>query len=108
MMALGRSSSDTSRRRQRPLSAVLSRFSSSSFAIVDEPGRLIPMASMALLIVFAVYMPPHEPLPGQACRSIWTNSSREMLLALIAPTASKTLTTVRSFPFQWPGLMVPP
>ena len=29
-------------------------------------GRLIPIASMALAMVLAVYMPPHEPGPGMA------------------------------------------
>ena len=30
----------------------------------------MPIASMALLMVLAVYMPPHEPAPGQASHSI--------------------------------------
>ena len=33
-------------------------------------GRLMPRASMALAMVLAVYMPPHDPGPGMAHRSI--------------------------------------
>ncbi len=46
--------------------AVFSAFSRSSAAMVDEYIRLIPIASMAEDMVFAVYMPPQEPAPGQA------------------------------------------
>lgn len=34
----------------------------------EEPGRVMPMDSMAVAIVLAVYMPPHAPGPGQAWR----------------------------------------
>ena len=44
---------------------VLSFFSSSSAAMVEEKGRLSPMASIADDIVLAVYIPPQEPAPGQ-------------------------------------------
>ena len=46
------------------------------------PGRLIPRASIADAIVFAVYMPPHDPGPGRAVFSIAINSSSEILLLL--------------------------
>lgn len=36
----------------------------------EEPGRVNPMDSMALAMVFAVYMPPQAPAPGQACCSM--------------------------------------
>jgi hypothetical protein len=35
----------------------------------EDPGRQRPIASMAVDIVFAVYIPPHAPAPGQACCS---------------------------------------
>jgi hypothetical protein len=35
----------------------------------EDPGRHSPMASIAVLIVFAVYIPPHAPAPGHACCS---------------------------------------
>ena len=38
----------------------------------------MPSASNAELIVLAVYMPPHEPLPGMARRSISQKSSSLM------------------------------
>ena len=58
----------------------------------------MPSASNAELIVFAVYMPPHEPVPGMARRSIWQKSSSLIRPALNWPTASKTLTMFRSWP----------
>jgi len=33
-------------------------------------GRLMPSASIATAIVFAVYIPPQAPAPGQALRTI--------------------------------------
>ena len=35
-----------------------------------DPGRERPRASPTAAIVFAVYMPPHAPSPGQIARSI--------------------------------------
>ena len=34
--------------------------------MVELPGKLKPIASMAELIVFAVNIPPQLPAPGQA------------------------------------------
>ena len=76
--------------------------------MVEEYGRLIPIASIAEDMVLAVYIPPHEPAPGQAWRSTSSNSASLILCALYSPTASKALTIVRSRPFRLPGLMVPP
>ena len=87
---------------------VLSAFSASMADIVDEPGRLIPMASMAEDMVLAVNIPPQAPAPGQAVFSISMSSSRGSLPATCWPRASKTLTMVRSRPAWCPGLMVPP
>ena len=68
-------------------------------------GRLIPMASIAEAIVFAVYIPPHEPGPGIALDSISNNSISEICPSECFPTASKTdITSVLPFP----GLMLPP
>ena len=68
----------------------------------------MPIASIAEDMVLAVNMPPHEPLPGQAWRSTSSSSRSSIRPALNCPTASKALTTVRSRPCRWPGLMVPP
>ena len=35
-----------------------------------DPGRDSPIASAILAMVFAVYIPPHAPSPGQIARSI--------------------------------------
>ena len=43
---------------------------SGSVAGVEELyGSVMPSASDAVDIVLAVYMPPHAPAPGQACRT---------------------------------------
>ena len=39
-------------------------------------------------IVFAVYMPPHDPADGQATFSSWISSSKLILFASNEPTAS--------------------
>ena len=77
---------------------VCSTIWSSTLAMVLENGRLMPSASKAELMVLAVYMPPQEPLPGIARRSIWQKSSSLILPALNWPTASNTLTMFRSCP----------
>ena len=43
-----------------------------------EPGSAMPSASAAHAMVFAVYMPPHAPSPGQMARSMASTSSREI------------------------------
>ncbi len=82
----------------RALSAVLSTFSSSGFAIVDEWSRLMPSASNDELIVFAVYMPPQEPDPGMQRRSISLKSVSFSRPAVNSPTASNAETIVKSLP----------
>src|SRR5665647_2765983 len=73
-------------------------FSSCGFAMVLEKGREMPSASNADDMVLAVYMPPHEPGPGMARRSISSRSSSLRRPAAFSPTASNTLTMLRSLP----------
>ncbi len=68
----------------------------------------MPMASKAELMVLAVYMPPHEPEPGQAFCSMALKSSSDRRPAVNSPTASNAETMVRSLPLWCPGLIVPP
>jgi len=68
----------------------------------------MPSASKALLMVLAVYMPPQEPVPGMACCSMSFSSRSLILPAAFSPTASNTLTMLRSQPCRQPGSMVPP
>ena len=89
-------------------SNALSVFSESSFAIVEEKGRLIPIASKAELIVLAVNIPPQEPVPGQALFSISLSSFAEIFPAEYSPTASKLETIVKSLFLYLPGFIVPP
>ena len=86
-----------------------SRFlSSDTAACALELGRLMPRASMAQAIVLAVYMPPHEPGPGMAQRSMSASSWSPILRAACWPTASKTLTMSRLRLCRQPGRIVPP
>jgi hypothetical protein len=89
-------------------SAAESAFSESGEAMVEECIRLRPSASNEVDMVLAVNMPPQAPTVGQAFFSIPMKSSREILPALKEPTASKALAMVRAWPFQLPGLMLPP
>ena len=98
MIWRGRSCVRTACATTRADSAALSIFSASSAAMVEEYGRLMPIASMAEDIVLAVNMPPHEPAPGHAWRSTSSNSASPICPALCWPTASKALTTVRFLP----------
>jgi hypothetical protein len=54
----------------------------------DDPGRQRPMASMAVLMVFAVYIPPQAPAPGQACCSRSSITSLGMRPVSPAPSAA--------------------
>ncbi|CAB5022732.1 unannotated protein [freshwater metagenome] len=50
------------------------------------------MASAALAIVFAVYMPPHVPALGHTARSMMSRSASLMSPRAQAPTASNAVT----------------
>lgn len=52
--------------------------------IEDEYGTDMPRASMAEAMVFAVYMPPHAPGPGQEERTM----SCRVLSSIFLPTYS--------------------
>ena len=71
-------------------------------------GKLIPKASIADAIVFAVYIPPQAPAPGHACFMIPLKSSGEIALFIFLPKASKAETMFNCSPFQFPGAIVPP
>ena len=45
-------------------------FSLETASCADDPGKLIPKASIAEAIELAVYMPPQEPGPGKATSSM--------------------------------------
>ena len=66
--------------------------------MVDEKGKDMPKASNEEDMVLAVYMPPHEPVPGIARISISRRSASLNLPAEFSPTASNTLTMLRSLP----------
>src|SRR6202011_104174 len=77
-------------------------------ACAELLGKLMPSASIAEAMVFAVYIPPQEPGPGIAQDSTCSSSPSEIFPLEWAPTASKieTISMFRS-PMQ-PGRIVPP
>ena len=58
-----------------------------------SPGKAIPSASIAELIVFAVYIPPHAPAPGMALLIMPLKSSSDKFPDVFCPSASKAETT---------------
>ena len=77
------------------------------------PGKLIPNASIALAMVFAVYIPPQEPGPGIALFSTSFKPSSSRVPFACFPTASKTDTISIGLHFSLsdlvnPGKIVPP
>src|SRR5690606_18090796 len=66
----------------RPEAAALVTFSASVLAMVDDPSNDIPSASKDALMVLAVYMPPQDPLEGQAYRSMASNSTASIRSAV--------------------------
>ena len=72
-----------------------------------DPGSDRPSASPTAAIVFAVYIPPQAPSPGQIARSTRSTSSRVILPARQAPTASNASMIVTSCPSTWPGMIDP-
>ena len=60
----------------------------------------MPIASDRQFIEFAVYMPAHEPQPGQELHSQSLSWSALMMPALYEPTASKVLDREISCPMK--------
>ena len=71
-------------RRTRSTTAAPARVLSACFSLdmafcAELFGRLMPSASIAEAMVFAVYIPAHEPGPGIAVRSTNLSCCRETL-----------------------------
>jgi hypothetical protein len=105
---LGRMSSASTLITSSPIRSATLPLSSPSAGTIAEPPALIPSASKAQAIVFAVNWPPQAPAPGLATPSSSCSSSSLMSPALWAPIASKTSRIVTSRPCQWPGAIEPP
>lgn len=73
MMSLGLRSISSRVRIALPAAYASALFSLESAGILLEYGKLIPIASIAVAMVLAVYMPPHAPGPGQ---DFWTMAAR--------------------------------
>src|SRR5690554_4993209 len=77
-------------------------FSSLKAGFEELYGKLIPKASIAEAIVFAVYIPPQAPAPGQAFLITPLKSSGVMVLLNFFPKASKAETIFKDSPFHFP------
>ena len=71
------------------------------------PSGAIPMNSITMAMVFAVYCAPHAPAPGQATSSIAVSSAALMVPAASCPTPSNTSWMVMSCPLYRPGAIDP-
>ena len=80
----------------------------STAGIVPLPGSAIPTASARQFMLFAVYMPEHDPQPGQTFSSYSRSSASSMMSAFLAPTASNILDKLVSSPFTRPLIIGPP
>src|SRR5665648_78235 len=72
-------------------------YTATSVASVAEAIGMSPPGSATVAMVFAVYMPPQAPSPGQIARSIRSTSARLIRPRAHAPTASKASMIVTSF-----------
>ena len=91
-MSRGRRLRSTSATTAAPARSASACLSGEIAACAELFGRLRPSASIAEAMVLAVYMPPHDPAPGQACCSRSASSASEMRPAACWPTASNTET----------------
>jgi hypothetical protein len=75
----------------------LATISSWTLAMCSSRAGSCRDASIAELMVLAVYMPPHEPEPGMPALDL--PSRARSVPAVNWPTASNTLTMLRSLPW---------
>ena len=76
--------------------------------IVPFPGSAIPTASQRQFMLFAVYIPEHDPHPGQTFCSNSSSFSSSIMPAFLAPTASNILESEVSTPPTNPDIIGPP
>ena len=100
--------SSSNPRRRSPAASHSARFSGPTAGVEDEYGRLIPSASIALAMVFAVYIPPHAPAPGHARSTISRYSVSSSVPASLCPSASNAETTLSLRPRCLPDALAPP
>ena len=75
--------------------------------MVPFPGSAIPSDSQRQFILFAVYIPEHEPQPGHVLFSNSQSFSSSIMPALHAPTASNILESEVSTPSTRPDIIGP-
>mmetsp|Transcript_38058 Transcript_38058/g.113089 ORF Transcript_38058/g.113089 Transcript_38058/m.113089 type:complete len:235 (+) Transcript_38058:850-1554(+) len=76
----------------------------------DEYGTDMPSVSIADAMVLAVYIPPHAPGPGQACRTTSSRVSSSIFSVTNSPYAWKAemMSSFSSLSGRQPARMVPP
>ncbi len=84
-MSRGLRSRSRSVRNAAPARRHSSALPGSSAGIDELYGSDRPSASIATAIVFAVYMPPHAPAPGQAWRTMSSRCSSVIVPARYSP-----------------------
>ena len=107
-IARGRRSSSSSRRSAAPTLRHSSRFRALAAGVELLYGSVIPSASAAAAIVFAVYIPPHAPAPGQAWATTASCRASSISPAMSAPYDSNAETMSSRSPSSMPGAIVPP
>ena len=76
--------------------------------MVPLPGSAMPKDSQRQFMLLAVYIPEHEPQPGQVLFSNSQSFSSSMSPAFRAPTASNILESEVSTPSTRPDIIGPP
>ena len=92
-MSLGFRSNSSSFSILLPATSHSMTFSALLAGLEELYGRVIPIASMALAMVLAVYIPPQAPGPGHACLTISLKVASSMAPDTFCPHASKAETT---------------
>ena len=84
-MSRGLRSCSSSDRTAAPARRHSSVFDGSSAGFEELYGSESPSASIAVAIVFAVYIPPHAPAPGHECLTMSRRCSSVMTPAMYSP-----------------------
>ncbi len=97
-MSFGLMSFSSNKRTASPAFILSTFFSFPKAGFEELYGKDIPKASIADAIVFAVYIPPQAPAPGQAFSITFWYSTSSILPATFCPQASKAETTSSFLP----------
>ena len=91
-----------------PILSISFNFSLETAGVEELFGKVNPITSMAEAMVFAVYIPPQAPAPGQAFLIIQSKSFFFNFPETCSPQASNAETMSSFFDLYFPEAMVPP